>query len=64
MLFNAGSGEMVKASLTMQIYSVAICRNNAHKKMVWDNLTAFVRSKGLVNLASDAPTKPADLIGV
>ena len=27
MLFNAGSGEMIKASLMMHIYVVAICRN-------------------------------------
>ena len=62
MLFNAGSGEMIKASLLSQIYSVAICRNNAHKKMVWDNLSAFVRSMGLVNLTFDAPTKPVELV--
>ena len=62
MLFNAGSGEMIKASLMMHSYAVAICRNNAHKKMVLENLTAFVKSNGIVNLATDAPTKPADLV--
>ena len=62
MLFNTGSGEMIKASLMMQVYSIAICRNKAHKKIVLENLTAFVQSKGIANLATDAPTKPADLV--
>ena len=37
-------------------------RNNAHKKMVLENLTAFAKSNGIVNLATDMPTKPADLV--
>jgi len=62
MLFNAGSGEMIKAALVQQIYAVAICANNAHKNVVLENLMAFVKLKGMVNLATDAPTKPADLV--
>ena len=62
MIFNTGTGEMLKASLLMQVYSVAICKNTAHKKLVMDNLMDFAKTKWLVNLAADSPTKSADLV--
>ena len=62
MLFNAGTGEMIKAALIHQIYTVAICRNSAHKNMFFENLAEFVTVTGLVNLAMGAPEKPPELL--
>ena len=61
-IFNIGTGEMIKAALVPQVCAVAICANLAHKKMVLENMMAFLKSKGLVNLAAGAPTKSADLV--
>ena len=38
MILNVGAGEMIKAALMMQIYAVAVCKNNTHKTMVMETL--------------------------
>lgn len=44
MLFNAGSGEMIKAALVQQIFTVTMCANNARKKMILENLMAVMKT--------------------
>ena len=61
-LFDVGSGEMIKAALSQRVLTVGIVANKAHKELIMPGLRQFVQANNLVNIADGAPSKPQALI--
>ena len=60
-LFDCGSGEMLKAALSQRVVSVGIVPNKTHKDLLMNVLRKFVEALSLVNFM-DGPTKPLSMI--